>query len=139
MFQRILVPTDFSKRTSQALAVAINIAKQDRGVIDLLHVIEMIVDTTFEEFEEFYLKLEDRAREDMDSLIAQYGDMPVEINQKILYGDRSRQILQFAAENESDLIIMNSHKVDRDNPVSGWGTISYKVVILSECPVMLIK
>ena len=34
---------------------------------------------------------------------------------------------------------MSSHKLDPENAAEGWGTISFKVGVLSHCPVMLVK
>jgi len=56
-----------------------------------------------------------------------------------LAGNRVKEILSFSQEHEIDLIVLNSHKIDFKDPSQGWGTISYKVGILSRCPVMLVK
>ncbi len=57
----------------------------------------------------------------------------------ILYGRRVYEILNFAVAQGVDLIIMSSHKLDPENVTEGWGTISFKVGVLSHCPVMLVK
>jgi universal stress protein A len=55
-------------------------------------------------------------------------------------GNRVAEILRFAQENKIDLIVMSSHKLPVRRPtVESWGTISYKVGILSRCPVLLVK
>lgn len=139
MFQNILVPTDFSEKNKHALDIAVKIALHDKANVNLLHVIEIISDTTFDEFKDFYMKLEKRSQDVMNALVASYQGSRVEIEQKIVYGDRAEEILKFAADHKVDLIVMNSHKIDLKNPTHGWGTISYKVGALSQCPVMLVK
>ena len=139
MFQHILVPVDFSERNKQALDIAVKIALLDQGRVTLLHVIEMIAGTTLEEFGDFYTKLEKRAQQEMETLVIPYRDNQVEIESKIVYGNRTPEILKFAAAYNVDLIVMSSHKIDPVDPIQGWGTISYKVGILSPCPVMLVK
>ena len=139
MFQHILVPTDFSRDSGRALDIAVNIVSRDSGEISLLHVIETIAHTTFEEFEDFYTTLGEKARDSMDALVDQYQDRGIPIDPKIVYGQRVEQILSIAADLNVDLIVMNSHKIDLQTPSAGWGTISYKVGILSQCPVMLVK
>jgi nucleotide-binding universal stress UspA family protein len=57
----------------------------------------------------------------------------------IKHGKRIQEILRFAEDLKADLIIMNSHRMDPENPAEGWGTISHKVGILSQCPVLLVK
>ena len=42
-------------------------------------------------------------------------------------------------ENDVDLIILGSQKIDPARPGQGWGTTSYKVGILCRCPVLLVK
>ena len=139
MFKQILVPTDFSKTGTQALDIAIRLALEDNATVHILHVIEAIADTTFEDFKDFYTKLENRAQKSMDKLMAPYTVKPVKIEQNIVYGNRSREILTFSQNHEIDLIVLNSHKIDPEDPSQGWGTISYKVGIMSQCPVMLVK
>jgi len=83
--------------------------------------------------------LEKRAQKQMSALIASYQGKAVQIIPRIAYGNRVEEILKFIKENEIDLIIMNSHKVEMNNPIQRWGTISYKVALLSDCPIMLAK
>ena len=139
MFKQILVPTDFSEKSKQAVDIAIKLALEDNATVHLLHVIEVISDTTFEEFEGFYKKLENRAEKNMDTLLAPFNVKPVKIERCIVYGSRVQEILSFSQAHEIDLIVLNSHKIDFEDPSHGWGTISYKVGILSQCPVMLVK
>ena len=139
MFEHILVPTDFSEGSDRALTIASNIVSGDGGDITLVHVIETIAGVDFDEFKAFYAKLEKRAWDAMQGLIAAHPDSAVEIVPRLEYGGRVEQILKFAADHGVDLIVMNSHKIRPDDPVHGWGTISYKVGVLSQCPVMLVK
>jgi nucleotide-binding universal stress UspA family protein len=139
MFRQILVPTDFSKKHIRALEIAASLATKYESVIHLLHVVEIISDTTFAEYEDFYSKLEKRAQKLMSALIASYQGKGVQIIPFIVYGNRVQEILKFIKANKIDLIIMNSHMVEMNNPIQSWGTISYKVALLSDCPIMLAK
>lgn len=139
MFQNILVPTDFSKTSRHALDIAVGIALLDQGRIDLLHVIETVPHITFEELQSFYTRLEEHAAQELENLLSLYRSRPVKIEPHILYGNRVQEILKFTQEHQIDLIVMNSHKVDLNNPTHGWGTISYKVGVLSQCPILLVK
>lgn len=140
MFRHILVPTDLSEKSQHSLSIAVKMAiMHDGSEITLLHIIETLEDTTYEEFEDFYKNLEKRAEKSMGEMTDPYRDHPVVIRRTIRYGKRTQEILKFAEDFEIDLIIMNSHKIDVDNPAQGWGTISHKVGILSGCPVMLVK
>jgi universal stress protein A len=139
MFQHVLVPTDFSGGSSHALDIAVNIVSQEKGAVSLLHVIEVIEDTSVEEFGPFYSKLEKRSWEVMDDMVATYKKGPIQVKPWVVYGGRVEKILEFASHHDIDLIVMHSHRIRPEDPVKGWGTISYKVGVLSQCPVMLVK
>ena len=139
MFRQILVPIDFSKKHISPLEIAIKLAEKHKSTIHLLHVIEIIPEAAFAEFENFYNKLEKKAQNQMKTIMSNYKGKSVRILHHINYGNRVQEILKFVKQYEIDLIIMNSHKAKMKNPVQDWGTISYKVALLSESPVMLVK
>lgn len=139
MFKYILVPTDLTEKSLGALDIAVKIAGHDVSRVMLLHVIETIEDAEYEEFEDFYAKLKRRALKRMDQILQRYADRQLAIAREISYGKRVKAIVQFAQDKGVDLIVLSSHQVDIGSPAQGWGTISYKVSILSHCPVMLVK
>jgi len=138
MFQRILVPTDLTERATRALDLALNLAAPGGARVVLLHVIETLRGLEPEEAKPFYQKLEQNAQRIMTTTTQQLQKTHAEVVQEIVYGDRAVEIVRFAAAHQIDLIVLASHKVtsgrDRD-----WGTISYKVGILAQCPVLLVK
>jgi len=139
MFQNILVPTDSSDKNSHALDIAVKLCSIDKGKIHLLHVIEVIANTTFDEFRDFYTRLEEKSFKDLNAMIAPYRKRRVDFAPVVIYGNRAQEILRYANENQIDLIVMKSHRIDVEDRAQGWGTISYKVGILAQCPVMLVK
>jgi len=139
MFKNILVPTDFLDNDQHALDIAVRLCSMDNGKISLLHVIEVIQNTTFEEFEDFYSGLEKRSFKGLNAIIARLDTKEMTVEPGVVYGNRTREIVRYAEENNADLIIMKSHRVDLEERSQGWGTISYKVSILAQCPVLLVK
>jgi universal stress protein A len=139
MFKNILVPTDFSDKDCHALSIAAQLCSIGGGKIHLLHVIEVIANTSFDEFKDFYTRLEKKAFKDLNDMSAPYQGNHADIVPAVIYGNRAQEILRFANEMEIDLIIMKSHRIDVEDRAQGWGTISYKVGILAQCPVMLVK
>ncbi|MDQ1336602.1 MAG: hypothetical protein QG552_3552 [Thermodesulfobacteriota bacterium] len=139
MFKNILVPTDFSDNDRNALNIAVKICSVENGKIHLLHVIEVIANTTFDEFKDFYTKLEKRSFKDLNGMIAPFQGGQADMVPAVGYGNRAQEILRYAHEHQIDLIIMKSHRIDVEDRAQGWGTISYKVGILAQCPVMLVK
>lgn len=139
MFQHILIPVDLAESNKRALDFAVNLAILSNSKITLLHVIELISNMTFEEFADFYTTLQQQAEAKMRALAMPHQDTTVVIDYQIAYGDRTREILRVAETEGIDLIVMKSHQIDPAAPTQGWGTISHKIGILAQCPVMLMK
>ena len=139
MFQHILVPVDLSAKNKQTLEIAVKVASLENGKVTTLHVIELIADTSFEEFGDFYTKLEQKAQEEIEKMASPYKESGLKIERIIVFGNRTEEILKYAESQAVDLMVMNAHKVDPSDPGQGWGTISYKIGILAQCPVLLVK
>jgi nucleotide-binding universal stress UspA family protein len=139
MFRHILVPTDLTDRSLVALEIAVKMAVSEEARITLLHVVEIIEDSESEELEGFYEKLERRASRRMEQMIGLYEDKTVIIGKQITFGKRVGAIIKYARDEDIDLIVLSSHKIEPEDVTQGWGTISYRVGILSHCPVMLVK
>ena len=143
MFRKILVPVDFTEKNEAALQAAIQTAshrdKEQEGEVTLLHVIETIEHIGFEEMADFYRGLETRAAAKLFAMEERFREAGVPVRHELLYGKRAETIVRFAEDREMDLIVLSSHKVDRDHPALGWGTISYRIAIVARCPVLLVK
>lgn len=138
MFSNILVPVDLTEKNTRAVDAALGLAQPGSTKVSLLHVIETI-DLPFEELEEFYGRLEQKAAAGMDQLAAPLVEAVLPVERCVAYGSRSREIVTHAESHEIDLIIMSSPLVDPDNPTQDWAAVSYKVAILARCPVLLVK
>ena len=139
MFRRILVPVDFTARSRRAVRAAARVAAVSQAETILLHIIERIDEEETASLEPFYRKLEKAAQEKMKGLLAMFAGSRLPARAEILYGKPVGEILRFAEANRSDLIVMSSHKLPLRRSGESWGTISYKVGILSRCPVLLVK
>jgi nucleotide-binding universal stress UspA family protein len=139
MFKHILVPSDLTARNRKAMDIAVKMATENEAAVTLLHVIETVEGADSEDFKKFYKQLGARAGKTIDKLISEYSREGLTINKQIIYGKRLYEILNFADTNDVDLIIMSSHRLDPSNATEGWGTISFKVGVLSHRPVMLVK
>ena len=139
MFKKILLPIDMSDRHQQALDVALELAGRTGGEVVLLHVIEVIAGSTMEEERDFYGRLERAARKHLDHLGARLGHRQVPWSAEVLFGNRVPEIARNAREIGADLIVLTSPRPDPNNPVAGWGSLSYRVSLLAPCPVLLVK
>ena len=137
MFEHILVPVDLSERNRQAIDAAAELAGPD-GEVTLLHVIETL-DLPFDELEDFYERLHDKAARGLDEMAEPLSRSGVAVVQRISYGHRVREIVGYADENSIDLIVMSSRHLDREDPAAGFASLSHQVAILTRTPVLLMK
>lgn len=139
MFKSILLPVDLTDENEAAVSTALGLFGEAGGNATVLHVIETIADVDFEDMEDFYQRLEEKARSGMRALALPLEAAGLEVDQRVIYGKRARDIVAFAQEHEADLIVMSSRPLDPDNPAAVWGSISHQVAILARCPVLLVK
>jgi universal stress protein A len=138
-FRHILVPTDLTERTEKALELARQLVSRAAARVTLLHVIESIPGLSLGEVKPLYERLERNARKAMESLMRRSGDEGPAVAPVIVEGRRAEAIVRYAAANEVDLIVLASHRVKPSRVNRDWGTMSYKVGILAQCPVLLVK
>jgi nucleotide-binding universal stress UspA family protein len=139
MFQKILVPVDLTDVHQPALDIAARLAQGSTGAVTLLHVIEVIAEVWAGEDRDFYDRLEQKARDHLARLGQYLGARAVPRREEVVFGHRAPEIVRYAAEEGIELIVLKSHRIDLENPSAGWGTVSYKVSILAQCPVLLVK
>ncbi len=148
MFRNILVPVDFSLKTDAALNAALDLARGVAGVagssaeparVTLLHVVETIEHVEFDEMKDFYHGLETRAIAKLYGMQERFTALGIPAVHEVAFGKRAETILHHAEDKGIDLIVLSSHKVDRDHPALGVGTISYRIAIVARCPVLLVK
>src|SRR5262249_6971559 len=139
MFTKILVPLDLTDKHEAAVAGAADLARQGGGEVTLLHVIEVIPGLSLEEDPKFYGRLERTAEKHLDRYGATLAERQVAWRRKVLYGPRAREIVRFATEAGSDLIVLTAPRFDPDHVAAGLGSASWRLSILAPCPVLLVK
>jgi nucleotide-binding universal stress UspA family protein len=141
MFRKILVPVDFTEKNEAAIQAALEIiGSNEDAEIYLVHVIETIEHVEFDEMKDFYRELENRSVAKLTQLEERCREArPLRVHYDLQYGKRAEAIVAYAEERGMDLIVLSSHKVDREHPALGWGTISYRIAIVARCPVLLVK
>ena len=127
-------------KSIKALEIAAGMAKGQECSITLIHIIETIDDDEAgNEFKEFYDKLSSRAEKKMIKFARKFATEKTNICTEIITGKRVPEIVKYASDNNTDLIILSSHRLENMDSVDGWATISYRVGILAPCPVMMVK
>lgn len=139
----ILCPTDFSPPANSALVVATELAKHFGGEVCLAHVIAPIPlpssDPAYDfEMPEYEKELHADADAKLAKLRAELAGAGVSVRGLIGHGDPAGEIVELAAEQKSDLIVIATHGM------TGWrhlvfGSVAEKVVRLAPCPVLTIR
>ena len=139
MFRHILVPVDLSGRNASALKTALELARLTHARVRLLHVVQRIEHIPFSELREFYQRLTSMAEAKLADAAKPFIQHDVFVTTEAYVGEPATEIVRVAAKRKVDLIVMNSHRVNPRRRTRGWGTMSYKVGLLSQCPILLVK
>jgi nucleotide-binding universal stress UspA family protein len=132
--RRILVTTDFSEGTSEAIAYAFSVAQQCQAQISLLHVIGEIGADTSEKYREILTR---RMGDQLEKLIPAEARVWCDAKTRVETGMPFKVILKVVAKESIDLLVMNVHgkrRVDRSLPDS----TAERVVRAATCPVLII-
>ena len=139
MFKKLLLPLDFTDKHQSVLDAAAELAQQNGGDVTVLHVIEVIPGLSVEEERRFFNHLERSAERHLQNHVKALTERRIPSQQKVLIGNRAYGIVAFATEIGADLILLTAPWFDPEKPTTGWGSLSYKVGVLSRCPVLLVK
>jgi len=141
-FQHILVPVDLTPKNRVALDIAFELATDNKARVSLLRVTQTINtadESPDDETLAFYDRLQQRVRDDLESLSQRFSDAGLAVEVKVPLGQPLKEIVSFAATHQVDLIVMSSHPVDKEDLLQSWGTLSYKVSVACPCPILLMK
>jgi len=142
--KKILVPTDFSEFSDNALRYACDIARDHGSSVRLLHVVEVIQQCMGDYCLDGAMVADIQAKviESSEALIdgqikriVKPGDVAVltEVKQGIPYVE----ILVEQEDRGIDLVVMASH--GKTGILSHFGSVTYKVVRGAKCPVLVVK
>ena len=142
----ILVPSDFSEFSDRALQKAIDMAKEYKSRIYLLHVIDeglqqCVADYCLTEEVMRKMEMEDRAatRQRLEQQIGRIPDAAgLDISYEIRKGYPAEEILKDQEEKNPDLIVIASH--GRTGLLHNlMGSTTDKVLKRATCPVLLVR
>jgi len=140
---KVLVPVDFSDHSKSALAYAAEIASSYRAQLQLLHIIE---ETTHPAYSlsgksskiDLVPGIEEDYRKKIRQMIQETGISPEGTEIIINSGQAALEIIKFADENLSDLIVIATHGLTGIERFL-LGSVTEKVVRVAPCPVFTIK
>ncbi|KRL23138.1 universal stress protein [Lentilactobacillus kisonensis] len=106
MYENILVPLDGSANANKALDVAVEFCKVFHAKVTALSVIHHIKDDSDALSSDIYKGLSTKAHKIVESCRDQAWNQGVTINGVVEDGNPKQKIVEFAKENDIDLIIM---------------------------------
>lgn len=140
MFKNLLVPLDLTDKHGPAVDRAVELAKASGGRIILAHVIETITGMAQEaEDRAFYERLDRLSRRHLEKVGASIGARGVTWQMEIRYGPTARQIMELGQEVGADLIVLTAPHMNPANPTTGLASLSWRISLLSPCPILLVK
>ena len=144
MYKNILVPTDLADKSESSIRAALELASQESGCVELLHVVEKMGGEPDGEIEGFYSKLGEEASQKLTDWQQKFqAEYPrTTVNKTILVGKRAQDILEFCQEKEIDLIAMTSRTFNvngDDKETFGVGTLSHKVALFAPVSVLVVR
>ncbi len=139
LFKKILIATDGSKRTQNAVEMGLKIAGEQRSKVYAVYVVDTVTFTSIPmdvTWENMYQLLKDEGE---DAVKAVKDSAPgVDVETHVLEGNPAVEITKFAGENGVDLIIMGTlGKSGIDRILLG--STAEKVIRIANCPVLVIK
>lgn len=145
MFTRILVPTDFSAASDAALDYARTLAEKFGASLHLLHVVDnayLTGDIASEMYAPALTTLHDAILKDVEGRLS--TRLPDSDRRRFrgtthaLIGTGARTIIEYAAANRIDLIVMGTHGRSGLAHLL-MGSVAERVVRLASCPVLTVR
>ncbi|WP_458207606.1 universal stress protein [Haladaptatus sp. NG-SE-30] len=138
MYDRILLPTDGSETTEKAARQALDIAATYDAALHVISVVDRTVVPPDVRADIVYDELERGADEAVSEIEAEAKDAGTDVETAVITGTPHRAILDYADDNDIDLIVMGTHGrrgIDRYL----LGSVTEKVVRLSDAPVLTVR
>ncbi|WP_101295677.1 universal stress protein [Halegenticoccus soli] len=108
MYSNVLIPTDGSGGTHQAVQHGLTIAQHFESTVHVLAVIEL-AQVYADGPPDLHAKLEERATDALEAVAKPAHDMGLRVRRQTRTGAPETEIIRYATENGIDLIVMGKH------------------------------
>lgn len=147
MFKKILVPTDFSEYSQDALRYAAALAKISGAAIECVHVIDLTflsangpsgVYSSATDIEGTMKSLRTRSQKELDFFVRKEHVQGIDVKGHLREGIAADEIVKLAAEIHADLIVIPTHgRTGLDKLV--FGSTCERVIRTASTPVLVLK
>ena len=141
--KKVLVPTDFSESARHALTYGISFAREYEAELTLLHVVENLTvgyasDLFPVPMAEVFQEISGYAKAELAKLGTEARAKNVTVEEVVVQGKPSAEIMRFARETEVDMIVLGTHgKGMLDQAL--FGSTTERVVRRAPCPVLTVR
>ena len=143
-FRKILHPTDFSKASGAAFKKAVELARQERAALRLVHVLAppaVLLEDSFmtaKTWAELTVAGRREAQRRLAPLLAKARKARVRASAAVLEGMVFEEIVREARRRRADLIVMGTH--GRTGVARFFlGSVAARVLALARCPVLTVR
>jgi len=127
--KHLLLPTDLSPESTQALRYGLSLARALGADVTLLHVLKLAKNATAEVASQTRL-----VKIRLDEFLKEHPDATTMVSSRVECGAPARLIVKVAEQSGADLIVMGVRAWSADGPPM-WRT-AYKVLVQARCPVV---
>ncbi|MFB6300176.1 MAG: universal stress protein [Halobacteriales archaeon] len=138
MYDRILVPTDGSDGTTRAVDQAVDLAATFDATLHTIYVVDNTSLPADVSAGSILEALERTGEEATGSVVTAAESADVKVESDVLHGTPHRTIVEYAEDNDIDLIVMGTHgRSGLDRYLLG--SVTEKVVRLARIPVLTVR
>ena len=140
MYDTILVPTDGSEGTARTLDHATELARKYEATIHALAVVDERQFSQLEGDSKFETErtLEENCERAVSAVVERAQDEGVPAEAAIQRGVPSQRIVEYAAENGIDVIVMGTHGRSDHERIATVGAVTQRVVENADVPVFVV-
>ena len=141
--KKILVPIDFSDYSKSSLKYAVNFAKNFKASLILVYVVEPVIYPPDFSMGQIAIpaagiEMDKRAKEELDKLAEKEIPSGLSVKKIIKTGKPFVEIIETAADEDADLIIIATHGHTGVEHIL-FGSTAEKVVRKAPCPVLTLR
>jgi len=142
-FQNILAPTDFSEGFDLALNYAKELALKTVATLHIVNVVQPVsypigMDLAHESFAEFEKDMVGNAKTKLAAVADALSKEGYQCKTDIIFGRASESIVDYAKDNDIDLICISTHGSSGFEHFL-FGSTTEKVLRKAPCPVMVVR
>lgn len=141
-YNNILVPTDFSEGSDNALLAAIDFAKVTNATIHVVHVITPVsYPTGFEmaaSAADFEKELADISKTKLEEVEAKLKELNLTCKVEIIFGNTYTKLAEYSDEHKIDLICIATHGSGGIEHFI-FGSTTEKLLRKAHCPVYVVR